>query len=147
MVEINTLWYKVSKAAVGAVFNVSNVILEVILGIPPLQVVARVIAIKHYLKVFSEEEDIHKRFIISQLMTRNPTVLGHLRDLMKFFSWRTENFCENLNPEDHHIIQSGDIFQLPSIPKQLCKYTKGMIDMFTEHLWQENVKNQLMSEG
>ena len=34
MDEINKLWYRVSKAAAGAVFNTHSAILEVILGIP-----------------------------------------------------------------------------------------------------------------
>jgi hypothetical protein len=40
MNDIDALWYNVSKAAVGVVFNVSSVILEVILGVPPLQISA-----------------------------------------------------------------------------------------------------------
>ena len=37
MSDINKLWYRVSKAAVVAVFNVNGAILEVILSVPPIQ--------------------------------------------------------------------------------------------------------------
>ena len=64
MTELNRLWYKVSKSAVGAVFNVQNSILEVILGIPPLSVTNRILTVKHYLKVLSSTEyDFHLEFI------------------------------------------------------------------------------------
>ncbi len=53
--EINGLWYKISKSAVGAVFNVHQSILEVILGIPPLLVTNRINTTKHYLKMISQQ--------------------------------------------------------------------------------------------
>ena len=43
--EINTLWYKIAKAATGAIFNVSGTILNVILSLPPLLVTAKIIAL------------------------------------------------------------------------------------------------------
>ena len=64
ILELNELWCKVTKSAVGAVFNVQNAILEVILGIPPLLVTNRILSVKHYLKVFSSVNiDVHHDFM------------------------------------------------------------------------------------
>ena len=63
--DINKLWYRVYKAAVGDVFNVHGAILEVILGVPPIQTMGRVISIKHYLKVLHDSDDIHFDFVRS----------------------------------------------------------------------------------
>ena len=52
--DINKLWYRVYKAAVGDVFNVHGAILEVIMCVLPLQTMGRVISIKHYLKVLHD---------------------------------------------------------------------------------------------
>ena len=92
MTDINKLWYRVSKSAVGAVFNVQGAILEVILGVPPLQTMGRVISIKHYLKVLHDSHDIHFDFVRTQLDEMNPTVLCHLRDVQKFLIWKIEHF-------------------------------------------------------
>ena len=78
MSDINKMWYRVSKAAVGAVFNVHGAILEVILVSVPIQTMGRVISIKHYLKVLHDSDDIHFDFLRSQLEEKNPTVLCHL---------------------------------------------------------------------
>ena len=67
MLELNKLCYKVAKSAVGAVLNVQNAILEVILGIPPLRVTNIIISVKHYLKVFSRVHmDVHHDFIYAE---------------------------------------------------------------------------------
>ena len=89
---INKLWYRVSKSAVGAVFNVQGAILEVILGVPPLQTMGRVISIKHYLKVLHDSDAIHFDFVRTQLDEMNPTVLCHLRDVQKFLIRKIEHF-------------------------------------------------------
>ena len=73
MQHINRLWYKISKSAVGAVLNVHGAILEVILGVPPLLIKKRVIAVKHYLKAFFRAEDIHLRFIKHETESGNNT--------------------------------------------------------------------------
>jgi hypothetical protein len=147
MADLNSLWYRVSKAAVGAVFNVNSVILEVILGVPPLQVSARIVAIKHYLKVFSDTQDIHQIFVISQLKEGNSTVQYYLRDMLKFLKWKSEFFNTAMNKEDLSIIARNDLYLLPHLSQDACKYTKSMVELFTEELWQENIQNQLASEG
>ena len=145
MSDINALWYKVCKAASGAVFNVSNAILDVILGVPPLQVSARIVAIKHYLKVFADTADIHQKFVVSELEEGNTTILYNLRDVIKFLKWKSE--YTKMNPSDKTMVEENDLNTLPLLSKETFLYTKGMIDSFTEELWQETLRNQLAMEG
>ena len=147
MVEINKLWYRVSKAAVGAVFNTHGAILEVILGVPPLQIMQRIIAIKHYLKALSDIDDIDFRFIKDQVIEGNPRVLCHLRDVQKFLSWKAENFIVEIEPSDLKTLTQRNLGSLLQLSQKTLKYTKGMMQGFTELLWQDSLNNRLMLEG
>ena len=40
--EINKLWYKIIKSSVGAVFNIKKSTAEIILGIPPLEILNKI---------------------------------------------------------------------------------------------------------
>ena len=147
MDQINKLWYKVSKTAVGAVFNTHGAILEVILGVPPIQTTQKIIAIKHYLKALSDNEDIHCRFIGNQVAEGNPRVLCHLRDVQKFLSWKAENFRDEIETGDLAILSQRNIEPLLQLSQKTLRYTKGMIQLFTETLWQDSLNNRLMMEG
>ena len=90
MLELNKLWYKVAKSAIGAVFNVQHTIAEIILGIPPLSITGRILVVKHYLKALSMPNDIHRNFLESQVQSGNSLVLSHMRDVMKFIKWKAK---------------------------------------------------------
>ena len=146
--EINKLWYKIAKSAVGAVFNVQNNILEAILGIPPLNVTNRVITVKHYLKaICNPDGDVHRSFINSEIDSGNSQILAHFRDIQKFLKWKAEVYPDSFNSNDTQIIDCSDVSQLFSLSKKACHYTKGSIRMFTEFIWQECITNQLIIEG
>ena len=98
--DIQKLWYRVLKAAVGAVFNAHSAVLEVIVGMPPIQIMERIIAIKHYLKSFHDKDDIHFQFIRTQIMGSNPKILGHLRDVKKFLQWKAEHYTTEIQSKD-----------------------------------------------
>ena len=49
--KLEKLWYKLLKTSIGAVFNISQITAEIILGIPPLKILNRVNTTKHYLKI------------------------------------------------------------------------------------------------
>ena len=146
MTDINKLWYRVSKSAVGAVFNVQGAILEVILGVPPLQTMGRVISIKHYLKVLHDSHDIHFDFVRTQLDEMNPTVLCHLRDVQKFLIWKIEHFSTEAQAFELSDIAQRNLDQILLLPQKTYKYTKGMIQQFTELLWQESIQNLLAAD-
>ena len=145
LTEINKLWYKIAKSAVGAVFNVNGCILDVILGVPPPHVMSRLITTKHYLKVFSGGNDIHKEFIINQLNGGNIAVQFHLKDVQKFLKWRTTSWKNEPNVLDSEVFRSKEL--IPEVPRKYFKYTKIMMDKFTETLWQETLENELMMQG
>ena len=120
MTDLNRLWYRVAKAAVGAVFNVQHAILEVILGIPPLNVTSRILAVKHYLKVLnSPKGDAHREFIQQEINTGNTTVLTNMRDVLKFLKWKVEMCHESFNSSDTNALGSNDLLQLFNLSKKI----------------------------
>ena len=141
MLDLNKLWYRVAKSAVGAVFNVQNSVLEVILGTPPLEILNRVITVKHYLKVLSSVDgEIHRDFIYNELIAGNTVVTSHMRDVLKFLRWKSACYI-NRPPIPNEV---SELFKLP---KKLCHYSKAIMNQFTEHIWQESINNKLQLEG
>ena len=92
MKAINSLWYKLSKSAVGSIFNVSSSLLEAILGTPPLEIQNRIIIVKHYLKCVTNQHDSHQdkhlSFILDELADRNSAVENHIGKVFKFLAWK-----------------------------------------------------------
>lgn len=144
---INSLWCKVAKSAVGAVFNVQHEILEVILGVPPLQTTNRMVTIKHYLKVFTDTPDIHMEFIQQELSYGNTTITYHIRDVFRFLEWKLHRYPESFQPSDVLIIDQRDTIHISSLSHNACFYTRQMIKLFTEKIWQESLGNRLQVEG
>jgi hypothetical protein len=148
MTELNKLWYKVAKSAVGAVFNVQSNIVEVILGVPSLNVTSRVLTVKHYLKALCRSDgNIHRQFISKEIDSGNVAVMTHMRDVQQFLKWKAEVYPETFNPNDTLILEMNDMTQLPNLSRKACHYTKGSMRLFTELIWQECINNQLMMEG
>ena len=129
---ISKLWYRVSKAAARAVFNIHGAILEVILGVPPIQTMGRVISIKHYLKVLHDSDDIHFDFVESQLEEKNPTVLCHHRDVQKFLLWKAEHFSTEIQGCDLCDIAQRNLEHILLLPKRLIS---------TQKEWFSNLQN------
>jgi hypothetical protein len=147
MAEIHKLWYKVAKSAVGAVYNVQNALVEVILGVPPLQIAKRIITVKHYLKVLYGPPDIHMEFISHQIKEDNVTIACHMRDVFRFLQWKLDLYPTSFTTSDESIIKSKDLHRLSSISEKASTYTKQMMKKFTELMWQESLNNQLQLEG
>lgn len=151
MTTINSLWYKVAKSAVGAVYNVKSSVLEVILGVPPLLVYNRMITIKHYLKVLSEQpgdfEDMHIMFLRNELQSNNITIMYHLRDVYKFLVWKQQIRPEDFSASDMETLEDRNLQKFTSLSEEACIYSKVMIRNFTEHLWQESLNSQLQQDG
>ena len=114
MASINSLWYKIAKSAVGAVYNVQNALLEVILGTPPLQITKRIITTKHYLKVFSDPPGIHQTFIGLEIKEDNITIECHLCDVFRFLQWKLDRYPASFSTVDEMIIKNEFSDQLVS---------------------------------
>ena len=142
LIQLNKLWYKVAKSAIGAVFNVQHTIAEVILGVPPLSVMGRVLAVKHYLKALSTTDDIHKSFLFEEVKSGNPAILSQMKDVVRFIKWKHDLYPRSILPADIALISrclsSDELFELS---KKTCYYSKRLIDGFTEFLWQESLRN------
>ena len=152
MKEINTLWYKIIKTTIGAVFNIKLSVGETILGLAPLQTVNQVNLIKHYLKmnIRKTSDDRLKEFIISCLNTvgRTPVELGSaLRKVFKYLKWKLVRYPNTFEEEDIQIITQTNINQFFQLSSRACRYTKDIMRQYTEHIWSESTRNQLQTEG
>ena len=90
---------------------------------------------------------VHFDFVRTQLDEMNPTVLCHLRDVQKFLIWKIEHFSTEAQAFELSDIAQRNLDQILLLPQKTYKYTKGMIQQFTELLWQESIQNLLMTEG
>ena len=152
MKEINSLFYKIMKSSIGAVFNVKHSICEVILGLPPLHIQNKVNQIKHYLKINLNDvpEDPLKMFIKDhmEINSRNPAELKHaLKHVYRFLQWKHREQQWKFTEEDQEIINQRDFSQFHCLSKSACKYTKMLMKKYTEVLWSESLQNEFINEG
>ena len=153
MKDINTLWYKIVKSTVGAVFNIRLTIAEVILGLPPLRIVNTANQIKHYLKINIRkvEADRLREFIEScsgDIQTKMPVDLyTALRKTFKYLKWKSVQYTDTFNIQDLIIVNANSIEKFCELSSSACKYSKNMIQKYTEHLWRESLRNELQAEG
>ena len=146
--EINKLWYKIIKAAVGAVFNIKQALAEVILGLPPLLLVNGINKIKHYLKlnIFKTKWD-QLRDDLQQLTVESDIMKRELAPVYKFLNWKVKNYPSKFTDSDIGTIISKNIAKFTELSSNSCSYSKGMIQKYTEVVWQSTINNQYMAEG
>ena len=151
MKAINSLWYKLSKSAVGPIFNVSSSLLEVILGTPPLEIQNRIITVKHYLKCVTDQHDNHQdkhlSFILDELAARNSAVESHIQKVFKFLEWKIKIRPEVFSGYDQYIVEKNMFDLFPSLSKKACFYTKELMKKYAEYLWDITLKSQLQLDG
>ena len=152
--EIEKLWYKMIKSAVGAVFNVSQVTAELILGIPPLDITNHINKIKHYLKLNfnNSNHDRLTRFLCTTLQTDDrsqiPSELSStMKDVFTYLKWRIDQGEHKMNENDIKIIISNELKNFFSLSPQACSYTKNTIKKYTEYVWKKKISNIYLSEG
>ena len=146
--EINKLWYKIVKAAVGAVFNIKQALAEVILGLPPLLLINGINKIKHYLKLnIVKTKWDQLRDDIQQLTTESDIMKLELGPTFKFLQWKIKNYPTKFTDSDIATITSKNATKYIELSSNSCSYTKRMIEKYTESLWQSTINNQYMAEG
>ena len=148
--EIEKLWYKMIKSAVGAVFNVSQTIAEIILGIPPLQIINQINKIKHHLKLNMNNEDGDRlTSLITKTVTEEQTtpveLVCALKETLRFLKWKGIN--NQISAEDSEIINNNNIQRFFDISPEACKYTKKMMTEYTEFIWKKTVTNYYQANG
>ena len=148
--EVEKLWYKMLKSAIGAVFHVKQSLAEAIVGIPPISVANKVNSIKHLLKLnlFSQEDDPLKIFVTKHLADHSHSSLSNkAKDAIQFLQWKREHYPDCFNENDRSIIETGQLDQLAELSVKACSYTKGQIQKYTEILWQSLIDHQFQIEG
>ena len=150
--EINTLYYKILKSSVGAVFNVKKSTAEVILGLPPLDIINQINRVKHYLKINLNNlpGDRMKEMVNVELNSesaRQGEIYHALRQVFKFLKWKNTYHSEEINTADRRIINSSDISEFTKLSRNTCKYSKTTINQYIEQLWSKKLENEFLQEG
>ena len=101
MKAIKQLWYKLVKSGVGAVFNIKLALREVILGMPPLEVLQKVYSVKHYLKIGIFQSDTDRlRLLISDADTLMvPELRAAMKEVYLFLKWKLTQYTGSFYPE------------------------------------------------
>ena len=154
MKEIQKLWYKISKSATGAVFNVNQPITEVIIGIPPPLLINDLNCVKHYLKLIHDQPtdtiDPLVEYISTELSKGDNKFLNlQMKGVFKFLHWKInlDLYKSNFHGKDMLIIQSKDYDNFCQLSSSACWYSKTIMNYYTEHLWQEQIKTSLQLLG
>ena len=89
--RIKNLWYKVIKTSIGATSNVKTKICEIILSLPPLELLNEVNTIKHFMKLTIKKSDNDSlRYSMLSLFDfpgHSCSILqSHLSSAFKFFN-------------------------------------------------------------
>ena len=150
MKEINSLYYKILKSAVGAVLNIRQSYAEIILGLPPLHILNEVNKVKHFLKINMTQmmEDRLRQLITSQLQEDHVTQISHsMRQVFKYLNWKLQNHPNTIAEGDHTIIINNSLEEFFNLSPASCKYTKDIMTRYIEHLWKLSIQNELQLEG
>ena len=154
MKEIEKLWYKILKSAIGATFNLRKTTAEVILGIPPLMVQNSMNKLKYYLKlnIKPPKEDRVRDLIKNIYEKQNPQQIEielktSIKEVFKFLLWKLQNYPNDFLNEDRSIIQLRNYEQFLFLSTKSCSYTKTMINKYTESIWATKINNEYINEG
>ena len=149
--DISKLYYHILKVTVGAVFNVRLSLIETILGIPPISLINKTNEIKHYLKLMINESpgDQLKQFIQQEIQNdvQNSVLQQPLNQVLKFLNWKIRNYPQSVNAIDKFKIENNNFTEFLQLNPGSCKYTKGMMNKYIEHLWHNSIRNEYQLEG
>ena len=149
ILKIDRLWCKIAKTAVGAIFNVNQSVLEVIMGIPPLQVQKHIITMKHYLKAVTADRDSDNYlcFIMEECRSSNSGVISIIKDVFKFLAWKMELEPDNFSESDRLVVLGRHYENFDTLSSSCCFYSKYHMNHYTENLWQSSLQNRLQQMG
>ena len=140
------------KLAIGAVFHISKVNAEIILGLPPMQVTNTVFTVKHYLKILLKPAQLYKdpmlQFIENTLAEGQNIQLNlHMKMVYRFLEWKCAHYPFLLSSEVISSIKNRDISNVHELSPQAVIYTKQMMHSYTEELWKNLARSRLQLEG
>ena len=151
--DITKLWYHVLKSIIGAVLNISLNIAEVILGVPPILIQAKINSIKHFLKLNIKPmpHDRYTEFLIAKYKdsyTSTSAIHSKFKDIFKFLQWKAQEHNDHFTVEDRKITSENLYDQFFNLSPRSCSYTPKMINTYIEtELWKSSLKTQFQLEG
>ena len=152
--DIEKLWYKVVKAAVGATFNTRKSVAEIIVGIPPISIQNNINQTKHILKlnIKPAQEDKLRDLIGNSLINRNATEIPTdlslaMKDVYKFLTWKIAKVPNDFTNRDKEIVEQRNVQEYFQLTEKACKYTKDLINKYTEQIWSTRVRNEFLLDG
>ena len=152
--EIEQLWYKIIKSALGATFNVRKSLAEVIIGIPPLAIQNQMHQVKFYLKlnIKPAKEDRVREFIKRcyedhQQADIVTDLKVNMKEVYKFLKWKIANYPNDTMEDEKNIIQNSTYDQYFLLSTKSCSYTKSMISKYTEKVWSRKITNEYTLDG
>lgn len=151
--DIMKLWYHVLKSLIGAVLNLSQNVAEVILGVPPILIQAKINGIKHFLKLIIKPvpNDRYSEFIATKYNDPNTStsaIHSKLKENFKFLKWKIQEYPSHFTIEDTNIISNDLYGQFFNLSAKSCSYTKKMMNRYIETvLWKSALKTQFQMEG
>ena len=131
MKEIKSLWYKLVKSGVGAVFNIKLVLGEVILGLPPLAVQQKVNSVKHYLKIciIPSDTDRLRQFVEDTNNLQVPELKSAMKHYLKICIIPSDTDRLRQFVEDTNNLQ---VPELKSAMKEVFSFLKWKKDCLPE---------------
>ena len=96
------------------------------------------------------EEDRLKEFIQSCLTddSRMPVELyTSMRKVFKYLKWKVQHYPDTFEQDDIEIISYTRMEKYFELSCLSCKYTKGMMKKYTEHLWSQSITFEFQAEG
>lgn len=150
--DVEQLWYKILKSAIGATFHIKQSIAEIILGLPPLALQNKINQVKHYLKINIKPaiEDRLREYMQGCFSNLYPTpteLKNSMKEVMKFLSWKARLYPNDFTEEDRIIVESQNLAMYFNLSSKACSYTKQAITKYTESLWFKSVKNEFAIQG
>ena len=151
--EINKLWYHIIKSIIGAVFNVKQIIAEVILGVPPLLIQSKANGIKHLLKLNFNNvpNDRYKEFLSTtykDMHVKSTIIEKKFKEVYRFLHWKYESFPSHFTESDYAIIAQDNYSRFFELTAKACGYTQPMMNKYIENtFWNKSLKMQFQLEG
>ena len=138
------------KAATGAVFNVSIVVLEALLGIPPIVVTNKINSIKHFLKLnINSVPGDPLKILVNHITSEQKYSFctSAIREAMQFLRWKINQDQTSQSGEDFKILMEDRIQDFTQLSGKTCSYSKPVIARYTEVIWQEKMDKHFQLEG
>ena len=154
MKQVEQIWYKIIKSAIGATFNIRKSLAEIILGMPPIVIQNQMNKVKFYLKINIKpaKEDRLRDFIKRcyedhQQANIVKELKVSIRDVFRFLKWKLAEIPSDFTQDEIDIIQNLRYDQYFQLSTTACSYTKTQILHYTEKIWASKIENEFALDG